>query len=145
MPSRSRLPAPAPIKIALLLVLLSAGLPGVPVVDGYGQVASSDSVGYPGEHRVQVFYSLRSQSTQLPIARRAIAVDLQQAPIGVALDRVARAVGLRLTYSIDILPPQRMVNLQARRIPVGTALLDILEGTDLDIMISPDGDAVVVR
>lgn len=130
------------VRIALMLLTCVVV---APLANGHGQAVGSGGTIHPDEHRVQVFYSLRRQSAQLPMVRRAISIDLQQAPIGVALERVARSVGLRLTYSIDILPKQRTVSLQARRMAVGTALLEILDGTELDIMISPDGDAVVVR
>ena len=143
--SPASLPAGSIRRLVRLVVLLLTCAVIAPVSRSHAQVVGPRGGDLPEEHRVQVFYSLRRQSAQLPMVRRAISIDLQQAPIGVALERVARSVGLRLTYSIDILPQERTVSLQARRIAVGAALLEILDGTELDIMISPEGDAVVVR
>lgn len=96
------------------------------------------------EQRTPAFLSLRAQSAQLPMLRRVVEVDFRDVALGDALERIAALAGLRLTYSTDILPPGRMVSLQSRELTAAEALLSALGHPALDILISTDGDAVVV-
>lgn len=95
--------------------------------------------------RAPAFLSLREHSARLPLLRRVVAVELQAVPLRTALERIARLGGLRLTYSADILPRERVVSLSAGRITTADALLTVLADTGLDVLISTDADAVVVR
>lgn len=131
------------MKYCRMLVLVAGTLLGLGMPDAlYGQmgrIARETGV----RQKSPVFVSLREHHAQLPILRRVVAIELRTVPLAAALERVAASSGLRLTYSANILP-DRLVSLDARRITAADALLVVLADTRLDILISTDGDAVVV-
>ncbi|MGH7463936.1 MAG: TonB-dependent receptor domain-containing protein [Longimicrobiales bacterium] len=83
---------------------------------------------------------LQSDTTVLD---RVIVITLRDATLRDALDTVARAAQLRLSYSPDLLPLDRRVTLVHARITAGTALRALLSGTDTDVILSPNGLVVL--
>src|SRR5688572_5150804 len=73
------------------------------------------------------------------ITLRADDIALQQ-----ALDRVAEAAGVRLSYSRELLPRERRVCIDRASIAVGDALTALLAGTDLDPLVV-SRDQIVLR
>ena len=91
------------------------------------------------------YASMRSEGTRIPVLQRLVPVEFDDAPLGVALARIAEMAQLRLTYSADLLEDEQRVTLAPGWMTAGDALLRVLRGTGLDVMVSPGGDATVVR
>lgn len=74
---------------------------------------------------------------------RAVSIKERDVPLRDALDRVAAASHVRLTYSADLLPRDRRVCLNLDRVPAGAVLSELLRGTGLRPL-AIDGDNVVL-
>ncbi len=72
----------------------------------------------------------RSTSWAAPLDR-IISVQLADTTLRDALDRVASAAHVELSYSSDFLPRDRRVCLALDRVPIGAALESLLAGTSL--------------
>lgn len=79
-----------------------------------------------------------------PVLQRRIAINLQGATLGEALESVASLSGLRLMYSSMVAPLDRRVRLQGEGITVAAALMEILRGTGLDVMVMPGDRSLVL-
>lgn len=82
---------------------------------------------------------------KVPLLRSRIRVDFSNAPIREALSEVARKAAIRLMYADDIIPANAVVRLRAEGITVAAALMDILDGTGVDVVFTNPGDASLVR
>lgn len=74
---------------------------------------------------------------------RNISVTEKELPLRDALDRIATASRVRLTYSADLLPRDKRVCLELDKVPVGVALTELLRGSALR-PVALDGDNVVL-
>ncbi len=74
---------------------------------------------------------------------RTIALDVEDLPLRVALDRVAAAARVRLSYSPELLPVERRVCVTAARVAVGDALVTLLAGTGVAPVLA-GGDQIVL-
>lgn len=74
---------------------------------------------------------------------RVVSINERDVSLRDALDRVAVASHVRLTYSADLLPSDRRVCLDLDRVSAGAALSELLRGTSLRPM-AIDGDDVVL-
>ena len=90
------------------------------------------------------YASVRAASAPIPALQRVIALELDRVPLRVALTRIATSADLRLTYSTDIIP-QRRVSLRTGRMTTAAALRTVLRDTDLDLLVSAEGDAILVH
>lgn len=90
------------------------------------------------------YVSARAAPDRIPSLDRAIAVELNGASIQQALAQIAGRAGLRLTYSTDLLPRDIAISLNEQRISAADALLRVFTGTELDLLVAPSGDAVLV-
>lgn len=88
--------------------------------------------------------ALRSTSRS-DLLSRPVSVSLIAVPIELALREVASRAGLRLSYSSDIIPAARRVNVVRSGVAAGDIIDEILRGTDLDVVVSPSGYVVLVR
>ncbi len=79
------------------------------------------------------------------VLSRTVSLSLNSASIESALRDVASQADLRLSYSNDIIPADRRLTINRRRIAAGDAIREILAGTDLDVVVSPAGYVIVVR
>ena len=77
-----------------------------------------------------------------PLDRR-IAVRLRDVALRDALDRVAAAGALRLTWSAELLPGDRLVSLDAEAIAVGDALTSLLRGVGAELVVAGPDQVVV--
>ena len=73
-----------------------------------------------------------------------ITVEFQNETVISALDQVARATGLRLTYRGDIMSDKK-VNLDRESLSVSNALASILEDTGLDYKFSRNGYLLITK
>jgi TonB-linked SusC/RagA family outer membrane protein len=80
-----------------------------------------------------------------PTLSRRIAVDLDGALIGDALDAISTNGGFRIAYSPDVVARDIRVHLRAQNITVAAALMDVLAGTGVDMIFTPEGGAALVR
>jgi iron complex outermembrane receptor protein len=74
---------------------------------------------------------------------RAVALDGLDLPLREALERVAAAARLRLSYSPELLPAERRVCVAAARATAGDALVALLAGTGLAPVVA-GGDQIVL-
>ncbi len=66
-----------------------------------------------------------------PPLDRIVSLRLPELSVRDALDRVAAAVGVEVSYSADLLPLDRRVCLALERVPVGAVLESLLQGSTL--------------
>lgn len=78
-----------------------------------------------------------------PLDRR-ITIRANDIPLQQALDRVAEAGGVRLSYSRELLPQERRVCLDRESVSIGDVLAQLLADTDLDPL-GAGGDQIVLR
>lgn len=89
--------------------------------------------------------SLSTRSARGDVLGRLVSLSLVGASIEAALRTIAVQAELRLSYSSDIIPADRRLTLNRHRVAAGDALRDVLQGTDLDVVVSPAGYVIVVR
>lgn len=86
----------------------------------------------------------RAQSNDDPLAR-PLSLRLTDATIEHALRTIASAAAVRLSFSSDILPATARVTVQHDRTTVGTALREVLRGTNLGSVVVGTGHVVILR
>lgn len=74
---------------------------------------------------------------------RVISLNARDVTFKVALDRIAAAGNLRLSYSADLLPLDKAVCISFRKVTLGDALSDLLRGIDIAPVVA-SGDQVVL-
>lgn len=77
--------------------------------------------------------------------RRRISLDLQGVTLEEALTAISRQAGLRLMYSKAVVPLESRVQLQAINITVAGALTEVLLDAQVDVLLTSDGQAVLMR
>jgi iron complex outermembrane receptor protein len=126
---RGPLRVPRRVSLALFWLTLAAGTLGAQSGAGR-QVATSDTT-VPRPNR--------------GVLARTISVELADVPLESALRQLASIGGVRLSYSVDVLPTDQRVTLAVDRIALGDAFREALRQTDLDVVVSPAGYVIVVR
>ena len=76
---------------------------------------------------------------------RRIAVDLDGATLGEAIETISARAGFRIGYAADAVPAERRVRLRAQSITVAAALTDVLGGTGLDVVFTSSAGVVLVK
>lgn len=66
-----------------------------------------------------------------PPLDRIVHVQMPDLPLREALDRLAAAAKIELSYSVELLPPGKRVCLALDRVPIGAVLESLLAGTSL--------------
>lgn len=79
------------------------------------------------------------------VLSRAVTIRLTDVPLEAALHVLARKCGLRLSYSSEVVPVARRVSVSRDKAPVGDVLRELLQGTDIDVVVTPSGYVVLVR
>lgn len=79
------------------------------------------------------------------VLSRIVSVRVTDVTIEIALRAVAQRGALRLSYSSDIIPPDRRVTVARDSVAAGDVIREILRDTDLDVVVSPAGYVVIVR
>jgi len=87
----------------------------------------------------------RPESREGNVLSRLITVAFDDLPLGLALNLIAQAGHLRLSYSSDVVPVTRRVSISRERTPVGEVLRDALASTNVDPVVTPSGYVVLVR
>ena len=75
---------------------------------------------------------------------RIIRVDLKRVPLADAVEQVARAGQVRISFSRESLGGAKPVTMRYRAISVGAALAELLESTDIGITVVESGLVVLV-
>ncbi len=88
---------------------------------------------------------VRVDVTRTPVLRQSISLDLNGVALGDALREVSAKAGLQLAFSNTMLPAERTVTFRADHITVAAALTELLIDTQVDVLFSRDGRAVLVR
>jgi TonB-linked SusC/RagA family outer membrane protein len=96
------------------------------------------------------FYMVSSASGKREDARREavlwrrVSLDLTNVPIAAALQEIGRQSGLHFVYTEQLLPLTNRVSVKAADITVAAALTEVLLGADVDVQLSPSGQAAIV-
>jgi len=81
----------------------------------------------------------------LPVYRKKIGVHLHDVSRREALRQLAQLSGLQFVFANDLIPVETVVRLDANDITVMDALTEVLRGGEIDVVVSPSGNAVLVR
>jgi hypothetical protein len=81
----------------------------------------------------------------VPVLRRRLSLDLEDAGRAEALDAISKASGLRLVYANGVSLREGRVRLKADQITVAAALTEVLLDAGVDVLLARSGDAVLVR
>ncbi len=105
-----------------------------------------------GTDRGPLFVSVPSRTTaertdmsRAAVLRQRVSLTLIAVSLEDALTTIGRQVGLRFTFSRATAPLDRRVSLRADDITVAAALTEILFDTGVDVELSPDGRAALIR
>jgi len=79
------------------------------------------------------------------LLRQSISLDLNGVALGDALREISAKAGMQLAFSNTMLPAERTVTFRADHITVAAALTELLIDTQVDVLFSRDGRAVLVR
>ena len=77
--------------------------------------------------------------------RRRISLDMADVTLEEALTAISREAGLRLMYSKAVVPLESRVRLQAKGITVAGALSEVLLDARVDVLLTANGQAVLVK
>ncbi len=80
----------------------------------------------------------------LPALAQRLTLDLPNATRAEALRSIARVSGLRLVYANDLIPPGT-VSIAGDTFTVHSALAAALRGTEVDVVVTAGGNAVLMR
>ncbi len=86
-----------------------------------------------------------TDASRAAVLRQPVSLDLKDVPLGEALAVIARQAGLKLTYSAAVVPLDRRVTLSATQLTVGAVLSAVLYDTGVDVLLTPDRHAALVR
>lgn len=81
----------------------------------------------------------------MPVLRNHISVDLQDVTLKEALAAISKEAGLPLMYSKEIVQLDARVRLRAQDITVAGALSTVLLDAGVDVLLSSDGRAALVK
>ena len=91
---------------------------------------------------VRVSVADRASAWAAPLDR-IVSVRVPEASMRDALERVAAAAGVELSYSNDLLPREKRVCVALDRVPVGAALETLLAGTVLRLVVTGASQVVL--
>jgi hypothetical protein len=118
-------------------------------IAGAAQAQGSGSALGPLRFLVMPSDTLRSavvvDPTLVPRLNQHIAVQFDGVARALALKEISRLSGLDFVYALDAVPPDTPVRLNAAGITVAAALTAILRDTDVDLLLKPGGNAVLVQ
>lgn len=80
-----------------------------------------------------------------PVLNQRIALDLRNVTLADALTAIEDSTGLRFAYSRAEVPVDRRVRLEAGDITVAAALTEVLLGTAVDVVLTDQGQAMLVK
>lgn len=86
-----------------------------------------------------------SQTIPVEMVGRSVTINVSDVPLGDVLSEIQKQSGVKLTYSADIVPLNRLVTLDVNAIGVGEALRVALKGTGVDIRPASGGRIGLVK
>jgi hypothetical protein len=84
------------------------------------------------------------EPSRLPVLRTRISVTLAGVSLGQALRTISSLSGLRFVYANDVIAIDHTVHLEAQDITVAAALTEILLDAAVNVILRPDGTAVLI-
>src|SRR5687768_14911003 len=91
------------------------------------------------------FQPLRRGMAAPEAARTPVSLNLQNVTLENALRDITTRAGLGLSYRPGIGGLDRRVTLRADAIPAADAMLRVIEGSGLELLVSPNGKALLLR
>lgn len=107
--------------------------------------AAGDAVKHQAPREATQLASLRDGAAGHAVLDELIRLDLDDVRLTRALDEAAAQAGVRIAYASDVIPSDARVSLRADRITLRAALVQMLDGTGLDVLVSRSGNLFVVR
>jgi hypothetical protein len=83
--------------------------------------------------------------SHVTVLRQRVSVNFDGVARKVALKELSRLSGLDFVYALDVVSPDAAVHLKAADITVAAALTEILLDADVDVLLKPEGNAVLVK
>jgi TonB-dependent receptor-like protein/carboxypeptidase family protein len=90
------------------------------------------------------FVPLTADSTRAGALRTPVTVSFTDATIADAVSTIARQAGLSLTFDATLAGLDRRVSVSFTHAAASEAILRVLEGTTIQVMVSPSGQVVLV-
>lgn len=87
---------------------------------------------------------VRVDVRRTPMLSKRITLDLHDVTLEDALTEITRQAGLRLSYSKAVVPLAKTVRLKAEEITVAGAISEVLFDTDVDVLFTTNGQAILV-
>lgn len=127
------------VPIYLLSVLVLLG-----VSPGFAQSQTLAQV-QVGKSGVQTFDSLHEVGNTKKALQRSVTLHLDGVTLEQALQEVAQQGQLGLSYSSNLIPEEKQVTLHLEKGSVAEALRKLFDDTDLEVLISPKEEIVIVQ
>lgn len=124
--------------------LVCALLLGVTVPSALGQtLAQADQMSAKQETSTARLLSLLDGHATMPALQRTVRLDLHDVPFERALQTIAFRADFGVSYNPALIP-QRTITLPSAQRSVEAALHALIDGTDLDALISPQREIIIV-
>ena len=91
------------------------------------------------------FQGLDDAEQAIPALQSPITAHLESVPLKTALRTIAERAGLGISYSPDRIPEDKLVRLDAQDTPASEALRALLAGTNLQVLVTPQEELIVVQ
>jgi len=89
--------------------------------------------------------SVEVNPSELRAYRKLISLNLGRVPRREALRRLGVASGLQFVYANDLIAAEDTVRVEAKDVSVSEALTEVLLGAAIDVVVTPSGNAILVR
>src|SRR6266513_1523209 len=86
-----------------------------------------------------------TDASNAAVFRKLISLELNDVSLAEALSAIAERAGLRLTYSAAVVPLDTRVTFSASNLTVGAVLSAVLYDTGVDVLLTSNGQAALVR
>lgn len=89
--------------------------------------------------------SVRDGTVTSVVLSQDVSLDLRRVPLQAALEEISRQAGLSIVINSALVPARHRVTLLSKSMPTGAALARALEGTSLDLLVTRNGEGVLVK
>ncbi|MEX2565273.1 MAG: SusC/RagA family TonB-linked outer membrane protein [Cyclobacteriaceae bacterium] len=118
-------------------VILLAGL--IMIIIGYEESASQNT-----DRGDTIVVQHLSNANEMINESSLVTMEVSNLTLSTALEMLAKKAKVGISYSSEIIPDVK-VDLNLRDVPVHVALYEILEGTDLEPVLPPTKDVIIIR